>query len=80
MRTDGTALPMRISSGVSGVTSSWSKVPCSRSLATESAASIRVWIMLRAAIRPGTIFQRVSRFGLNQARISNCTRGCPWRR
>ncbi|SQH18293.1 Uncharacterised protein [Bordetella parapertussis] len=73
----GTALPTRISSGLSGVTSNWSKVPCSRSRATESAASMRVWIMLSVAISPGMMFQRVSRLGLNQARVLMRTGGAP---
>jgi hypothetical protein len=59
-----------ISSGDIGVTSNWSKVPCSRSRATESAVSSSVCSMLSAAIMPGKRFQRVSRFGLNQARDS----------
>ena len=68
MLTEGTALPMRICSGVSGVTSSWSKVPCSRSRATDRAASISVCNMLSEAISAGMMFQRDSRLGLNQAR------------
>ena len=75
MSTGGTALPTMISLGDSGVTSSWSKVPCSRSRATDSAVSISVWIMLNAAIRPGRKFQRVLRFGLNQARCTTVTGG-----
>ena len=37
MRIEGTALPIMISVGRRGVTSSWSNVPCSRSRATDSA-------------------------------------------
>jgi very-short-patch-repair endonuclease len=65
--------------GVSGVTSNWSKVPCSRSRATDSAASSKVWIMLNAAISAGIKFQRDSRLGLNQARRSTLTAGVPVR-
>ena len=75
--TDGTALPTRICIGVSGVTSNWSKVPCSRSRATDSAASSSVCIRLSEAISVGIRDQRDSRFGLNQARHSICTPPVP---
>ena len=74
-RMAGSALPTRICMGLSGVTSSWSKVPCSRSRATDSAASSRVCSMLSAAIRPGIRVQRDSRLGLYQARRSTATPG-----
>jgi hypothetical protein len=47
--TGGMALPIMICVGVSGVTSNWSKVPCSRSRATDSAVSSSVCSMLSAA-------------------------------
>ena len=65
----GTALPMRISTGLSGVTSSWSKVPASRSRATERAVTTRVTIMASRAMIPGTMNHWLSRLGLNQARM-----------
>ena len=71
----GMALPIMISVGENGVTSNWSKVPFSRSRATDSAASIRVCIMLSEAMRPGSRFQRVSRLGLYQARDSTVSGG-----
>ena len=71
----GIAFPIMISVGVNGVTSNWSNVPFSRSRATESADSINVWIMLSEAIRPGKIFQRVSRLGLYHARDSTVSGG-----
>ena len=63
-----------ISKGRKGVTSSWSKVPCSRSRATDIAVSIMVWISVSVPIMPGIMNQRVSRFGLYQARATSCTR------
>ena len=71
--TGGSALPTMISSGDIGVTSNWSKVPCSRSRATDSAVKSSVCTMLSAAIMPGSRFQRVSRLGLNQARDSTAS-------
>lgn len=48
-------------------------MPCSLSQATDSDAISSVWIMLSAAISAGMMFQRDSRFGLNQARVSMAT-------
>ena len=70
---DGMALPIMTSIGENGVTSNWSKVPFSRSRATDRADSISVWIMLSEAISPGRRYQRVSRLGLYQARDSMVT-------
>ena len=71
----GSALPIRICQGTSGVTRSWSNVPCSRSLATEKAAVMSVCSMASAAISPTRIVQRESRFSLNQA--LTCTATAP---
>ena len=58
-----------ISTGRNGVTSNWSNVPCSRSRATDMAVSSSVCIIVSVPIKPGIMFQRVSRFGLYQARV-----------
>ena len=74
-------LPIRISTGRSGVTSSWSKVPASRSRATESEVTTRVTTRVSSPTIPGTMNQRDSRLGLYQGRIERLTGapGCPWR-
>jgi hypothetical protein len=59
MSIGGIALPMRISSGDKGVTSSCSKVPCSRSRAMERPAKKMTCTKEIIAIRPGRKFQRV---------------------
>ena len=66
-------MPTRICAGDSGVTSSWSKVPCSRSRATDSAASSSVCVRLRLATSVGISDQRESRLGLYQARETTVT-------
>ena len=75
MSIDGSALPAMISAGRNGVTSSWSKVPCSRSRATDMAVSSSVCISVSVPIRLGIMFQRVSRLGLYQARLVTWTGG-----
>ena len=72
---DGMALPAMISTGRNGVTSSWSKVPSSRSRATDMAVSSSVCISVSVPISAGIMFQRVSRLGLYQARATICTGG-----
>ena len=81
MRIPGSDLPMRISTGRSGVTRSWSKVPASRSRATDRAVTTRVTTRVRSPTMPGTMNQRDSRLGLYQARISSRAGGLrpPWR-
>ena len=64
-----------LGTAASGVTWSWSKVPCSRSRATDSAVSIMVWIKVSVPISAGIMFQRVSRLALYQARTIGCTAG-----
>ncbi len=71
IRKPGSALPTRISTGRNGVTSSWSKVPCSRSRATESAVVSMVTSSVMTPMIPGMKNQRLSRLGLNQARVSS---------
>ena len=61
--------------GRNGVTRSWSKVPSSRSRATDMAVSIMVIIIVIVPISDGIMFQRVSRLGLYQARVVTRTRG-----
>lgn len=73
----GIALPSRISVGVNGVTSNWSKVPCSRSRATDKADTVIVTTKVNRPTMPGTINQRLSRFGLNQARSTSSAGGRP---
>ena len=48
--------------------------------ATDMAVSIRVWSRVKVPIMPGIMNQRVSRFGLYQARVTICTGGVakPW--
>ena len=57
--TGGINLPIRISMGVSGVTRSWSKVPFSRSLATDNPARTMTCVRASMAIRDGRNIQRV---------------------
>ena len=64
----GTVLPTMISRGDSGETSNCSNVPSSRSRATDSAVTIRPISVVKMATRPGTVFQVLSEFGLNQIR------------
>jgi len=45
----------------------------------DMAVSIIVWISVRVPIMPGIMNQRVSRFGLYQARVTTCT-DCAGRR
>ena len=59
-----------ISAGRKGVTNNWSNVPCSRSRATDMAANSSVCSMVSVPIRPGIMFQRVSRLGLYHARVA----------
>ncbi len=75
MMKPGSVFPIRISTGRSGVTSSWSNVPCSRSRATESAVTSMVTSKVNTPMMPGTKNQRLSRFGLNHARVSMCAGG-----
>ena len=79
MTKPGNALPSRISAGRKGVTSSWSNVPCSRSRATDSAVTSVVTTSVSSPTMPGTMNQRLNRFGLNHARVSSraCAPGPP---
>ncbi len=65
---EGNALPSMISAGRIGVTSNWSKVPSSRSRATDSAVRIITCKSVMVPIKPGIMFQLVSRLPLYQAR------------
>ena len=56
--------------GVSGETSSWSNVPCSRSRAIDSAVTIRLPSVVMIATSTGSMNHRYSRFGLNQLRTT----------
>ena len=64
-----------ISDGRIGVTSNWSKVPSSRSRATDSAVSISTCSSVMVPIRPGIMFQLVSRLPLYQARTLTLSGG-----
>ena len=66
----GSTFPIRISTGRSGVTSSWSKVPSSRSRASERAVTRVDRIRVMVPTSPGMKNHRLSRFGLNQLRTS----------
>ena len=68
--TGARALPAMISYGDIGVTINISKVPCSRSRATDNAVIINVCKKANEAISAGMIFQRDSKLGLYQARVS----------
>ena len=74
--TGGVALPMRISVGESGVTSSWSNVPCSRSFAIERPARNMTCTKAIIARNDGRKVQRESWFGLHQVRVSIVTVSC----
>ena len=71
----GTVLPITISIGSSGETRSCSNVPSSRSRATDSAVTTSPIRVVRMATRLGTVFQVVSRFGLNQTRAATTLGG-----
>ncbi len=77
MTMPGMAFPISISTGRRGVTSSWSKVPASRSRATESAVTNRVTTRVSRPTMPGTINQRDCKFSLYQARICRVTSDPP---
>ena len=66
--TGAKALPMRITTGDAGVTSSCSKVPSSRSRATDSPDRSTTWMKHMIPKIPGLKNQRVSWLGLNQVR------------
>ena len=80
IRKPGSVFPIRISTGRSGVTNSWSKVPCSRSRAIESAVTSMVTSRVRIPTMAGKKNQRLSRLGLNHARVSMYDGGIlpPW--
>ena len=67
IRSGGTALPMSISMGRSGVTMSWSKVPFSLSLATDSPARIITCVRLTMGRSDARNPHREIRFGLYHA-------------
>lgn len=71
----GTALPTSTSAGRYGATSNWSKVPCSRSRATDSAVTSSVTTSVTMARMPGTKNLRLSRLGLYHARITRFAGG-----
>ncbi len=80
IRSAGIVLPMMISAGDSGETSSCSKVPSSRSRATDSAVTISPMSVVRMATSAGTVLQVGSRFGLNQTRATTALGGVGARR
>ena len=67
IRSGGTAFPMSISMGRSGVTMSWSKVPFSLSLATDSPARIITCVRLTMGRSDARNPHREIRFGLYHA-------------
>ena len=71
----GTALPTRISSGVSGDTSNCSNVPSSRSRATDRAVRISAVIASRIDSSEGRVAISESPFGLNQTRVVSVVSG-----
>ena len=71
----GSALPIRISAGRNGVTSNCSKVPSSRSRASDSALISSDMIIDRMQTRPGRMNHVLSSVGLNQSRVSNTSGG-----
>ena len=75
MSTAGTVLPIRISIGCNGDTNNCSKVPSSRSRAIDSAVTINPISAVSTATIAGTVFHNVSKFGLNQARLTNAVPG-----
>ena len=64
--TAGNIFPKIISRVLTGDTTSWSKVPNSRSLAIESALMLKAGIKARVATSAGTMYHLKIRFGLNQ--------------
>ncbi len=65
----GIVLPTMNSPGVSGVTLSCSSVPTSRSRTTVSAVSTRLMSIRISPITAGTLYTRLARSGLYQARV-----------
>ena len=68
-------MPIRISKGCRGETRSCSKVPISRSRATDREVRMRLMTVDRMQIRLGTVYHINSRLGLNQLRVSRATGG-----
>ena len=75
MSSEGAVLPTMISKVDSGETRIWSKVPNSRSRATDSAGIMIPMIMRMFAIRHGSVKYRYSRFGMYQFRTISSLSG-----
>ena len=73
----GTVLPMRISFEDKGETRSWSKVPSSRSRATERAVNRSVTTTDNIETRKDNVNHKYSKFGLNQLRLTTLIEAPP---